>query len=81
MAYLRRRRSCGADVGLLQNPSWSLDGLEDNRCIDNFRIAAGEKGGFREGWFSADLDAYEWPDATAQIMPSCGCALRFPALP
>jgi DUF1680 family protein len=33
------------------------------RCIDNFRIAAGERDGFREGWFFADSDAYKWLDA------------------
>ncbi len=41
--------------------------LEATRCIDNFRIAAGEKDGFREGWFFADSDAYKWLDAAARI--------------
>lgn len=41
--------------------------LEQSRCIDNFRIAAGEKNGFREGWFFADSDAYKWLDAAARI--------------
>ncbi len=41
--------------------------LEDSRCIDNFRIAAGLKKGFREGWFFADSDAYKWLDAAAKI--------------
>ncbi len=41
--------------------------LEDTRCIDNFRIAAGEKDGFREGWFFADSDAYKWLDAASRI--------------
>ena len=41
--------------------------LEDTRCIDNFRIAAGEKDGFREGWFFADSDAYKWLDAASKI--------------
>ena len=40
--------------------------LETTRCIDNFRIAAGEKEGFREGWFFADSDAYKWLDAAAR---------------
>jgi DUF1680 family protein len=44
---------------------WQM--LEDSRCIDNFRIAAGEKDGFREGWFFADSDAYKWLDAAARI--------------
>jgi hypothetical protein len=44
--------------------------LESSRCIDNFRIAAGEKEGFREGWFFADSDAYKWLDAAARIYAS-----------
>ncbi|MCX6037281.1 MAG: glycoside hydrolase family 127 protein, partial [Chloroflexi bacterium] len=43
---------------------WQM--LEDSLCIDNFRIAAGEKEGFREGWFFADSDAYKWLDAVAR---------------
>jgi uncharacterized protein len=42
--------------------------LEDTRCIDNFRIAAGEQDGFREGWFFADSDAYKWLDAASRIL-------------
>ena len=41
--------------------------LEASHCIDNFRIAADEKDGFREGWFFADSDAYKWLDAAARI--------------
>jgi DUF1680 family protein len=41
--------------------------LEATRCIDNFRIAAGEKDGFREGFFFADSDAYKWLDAASRI--------------
>jgi DUF1680 family protein len=41
--------------------------LEATRCIDNFRIAAGEKDGFREGWFFSDSDAYKWLDAASRI--------------
>jgi DUF1680 family protein len=41
--------------------------LEASGCIDNFRIAAGEKDGLREGWFFADSDAYKWLDAAARI--------------
>ena len=44
---------------------WQM--LEDSHCIDNFRLAAGEKDGFREGWFFADSDAYKWLDAAARI--------------
>lgn len=41
--------------------------LESTRCIDNFRIAASEKDGFREGFFFADSDAYKWLDAASRI--------------
>src|SRR5262249_17962813 len=41
--------------------------LEATRCIDNFRIAAGEKDGFRAGFFFADSDAYKWLDAASLI--------------
>ncbi|HVF26369.1 MAG TPA: beta-L-arabinofuranosidase domain-containing protein [Anaerolineales bacterium] len=41
--------------------------LEATRCIDNFRLAAGENEGFREGWFFADSDAYKWLDAASRI--------------
>jgi len=41
--------------------------LEATRCIDNFRLAVGEKDGFREGWFFADSDAYKWLDAASRI--------------
>ncbi|TFG20122.1 MAG: hypothetical protein EU530_04260, partial [Promethearchaeota archaeon] len=40
--------------------------LEKTRCIDNFRIAAGTRQGFREGWFFSDSDAYKWLDAAAR---------------
>lgn len=41
--------------------------LEASGCIDNFRIAAGERVGLREGWFFADSDATKWLDAAARI--------------
>src|SRR4030095_9335779 len=41
--------------------------LEATHGIDNFRIAAGEKDGFREGFFFADSDAYKWLDAASRI--------------
>jgi uncharacterized protein len=44
--------------------------LENSRCIDNFRLAAGQKDGFREGRFFADSDAYKWLDAAARIHAS-----------
>ncbi|MHC1740391.1 MAG: glycoside hydrolase family 127 protein [Anaerolineaceae bacterium] len=41
--------------------------LEASGCIDNFRIAAREKSGLREGWFFADSDATKWLDAASRI--------------
>ena len=42
--------------------------LEATHCIDNFCITAGEKDGFREGWYFADSDAYKWLDAASRIL-------------
>jgi uncharacterized protein len=42
--------------------------LEKSRCSDNFRIAAGQIDGFREGYFFADSDAYKWLDAASRIL-------------
>ena len=42
--------------------------LERSGCIDNFRIAARQKEGFREGYFFADSDAYKWLDAASRIL-------------
>ncbi len=69
----------------LQDPFWSprveinasraifhqWEQLEASGCIHNFRIAAGEAAGWREGWFFADSDAYKWLDAASRI-----CAAR-----
>ena len=44
--------------------------LEASGCIENFRIAAGDVDGFREGWFFADSDAYKWLDAASRIYAS-----------
>ncbi len=44
--------------------------LENSGCIENFRIAAGQAEGFREGWFFADSDAYKWLEAAACIHAS-----------
>lgn len=69
----------------LQDPFWSprvevnaaraifhqWEQLEASGCIHNFRIAAGEADGWREGWFFADSDAYKWLDAASRI-----CAVR-----
>ena len=43
------------------------DQLEASGCIANFRIAAGELEGWREGWFFADSDAHKWLDAASRI--------------
>lgn len=47
---------------------WSQ--LEASGCIENFRIAAGDVDGFREGWFFADSDAHKWLDAASRIYAS-----------
>jgi uncharacterized protein len=44
--------------------------LEKSSCINNFRIAAGQMEGFREGFFFADSDAYKWLDAASRILAS-----------
>ena len=44
--------------------------LKSSGCIENFRIAAKDVDGFREGWFFADSDAYKWLDAAARICAS-----------
>lgn len=44
--------------------------LNASGCIENFRIAAGEAQGWREGWFFADSDAYKWLDAASRIWAS-----------
>jgi DUF1680 family protein len=41
--------------------------LEKTGCIENFRLLAEGKPGFREGWFFADSDAYKWLDAAARV--------------
>ncbi len=41
--------------------------LEASGSIENFRIAAGEADGFREGWFFADSDAFKWLDAASRV--------------
>ena len=41
--------------------------LETSGCIDNFRLLAEGKPGFRTGWFFADSDAYKWLDAASRV--------------
>lgn len=40
--------------------------LEKSGAIDNFRLLAEGKPGFREGWFFADSDAYKWLEAASR---------------
>ena len=42
--------------------------LEASGCIQNFRLAARQAEGFREGMFFADSDAYKWLDAAARTL-------------
>ena len=44
--------------------------LEKNGFIDNFRITAGIKKGFRKGFFYNDSDVHKWVDAAARILAS-----------
>lgn len=58
------RLAMNRDHALLHQ--WRM--LEEWQCIDNFRIAAGEKQGFREGFYYADSDAYKWAEAVAIVL-------------
>ena len=44
--------------------------LERTGCIENFRLVADGKEGFREGYFFADSDALKWLDAAARVYAS-----------
>ncbi|HSR32031.1 MAG TPA: beta-L-arabinofuranosidase domain-containing protein, partial [Anaerolineae bacterium] len=46
------------------SPQWEQ--LEKSGAIDNFRLLAEGKPGFREGWFFADSDAYKWLEAASR---------------
>ena len=41
--------------------------IETTGCLDNFRVAAGENYGFREGYFFADSEAHKRLDAASRI--------------
>lgn len=62
-SFWSRRLAINAEKAIFHQ--W--DQLEATGCIDNFCIAAGEKDGFREGYFFADSDAYKWLDAASRI--------------
>ncbi|MFH1539224.1 MAG: beta-L-arabinofuranosidase domain-containing protein [bacterium] len=42
--------------------------LEKHGCVDNFRIAAGEKVGAFKGWGFADSDLYKWIEAASVMI-------------
>ena len=42
--------------------------LERTGCVDNFRIAAGDKSGAYRGWGFADSDLYKWLEAAALVL-------------
>ena len=44
--------------------------LEKTGCIENFRLVADNKEGFRLGFFFADSDAFKWLDAAARVYAS-----------
>jgi len=47
--------------------------LETTGCIENFRLVADGKEGFREGYFFADSDAFKWLDAAARVYAQAPC--------
>jgi len=61
--YWHDRLAVNAEVAIFHQ--WKQ--LEASGSIENFRIAAGEAEGFREGWFFSDSDAFKWLDAAARI--------------
>jgi len=58
-AFWAPRLARNAQVSIFQQ--WEQ--LQRSGCFQNFRLAAGEAKGFREGYFFADSDAYRWPAA------------------
>jgi DUF1680 family protein len=61
--YWHDRLAVNAETAIFHQ--W--DQLEASGSIENFRIAAGEAEGFREGWFFADSDTFKWLDAAARV--------------
>ena len=41
--------------------------LEKSGCLENFRVASGQRPGVHQGWFFADSDAHKWLDAASRI--------------
>jgi uncharacterized protein len=62
--YWQPRLQINAEKAILHQ--WEM--LEASGCIENFRLAAGEKEGLRAGWFFADSDAYKWLDAASRTL-------------
>lgn len=42
--------------------------LEETKCVDNFRIAAGRITGFRRQYFHSDSDLYKWVEAASLVL-------------
>ncbi|MDA3957091.1 beta-L-arabinofuranosidase domain-containing protein [Oceanispirochaeta sp.] len=47
-----------------------IEGVERSHCLENFRIAAGEKNGNHYGTVFLDSDAYKWLEAVAYCIES-----------
>ena len=47
-----------------------LEGVEKSYCVQNFRIAAGDMEGLRQGAVFCDTDAYKWLEALAFCLES-----------
>jgi DUF1680 family protein len=76
--YWRPRLKMNTHVALAHQ--W--DQLERSGSIENFRLLAEGKPGFREGWFFAGSDAHKWLDAASRayaIHPSLELAERMDA--
>lgn len=55
------------DVNAHQAIFHQWEQLEASGCIENFRIAAGQVTGVRQGWFFSDSDATKWLEAASRI--------------
>lgn len=61
--YWHNRLSVNAESAIFHQ--WEQ--LVASGAFENFRIAAGQVEGFREGWFFSDSDAFKWLDAAARV--------------